>query len=110
MVGRRGLVTINPVTGEITGVGGGVQNVQSLAFAPDGTLYAARDLLYKVDLNNGGLAQVGSRGLGDIRGIGYIVAVPEPDTFIVFALGGLAVLGLQWVRAWRAPYRDILSK
>ena len=78
----KGLVTINTATGAATVVNplsGGTSNIQSIVFAPDGTLYGAGNGLYKINPTTGAYAMVGSGGYSDVRGI---VVIPDPGTLI----------------------------
>jgi hypothetical protein len=76
-----GLVTIDPLTGVATdvdpAVDGSAWDVLTIAFAPDGTLYAARTSLFTVDITTGALTLVASGGGWNIGGM---VWIPEPCT------------------------------
>lgn len=102
----QGLVTINTATGVATRVGAygqGNADIQSLAFAPDGTLYGARRYLFTIDTTTGTPTQVGSAGIydqgdqfwptvisgADIRGLAF---VPEPGSFALVGIGLLSFL------------------
>ncbi|WP_157268101.1 PEP-CTERM sorting domain-containing protein [Azohydromonas aeria] len=94
----QGLVTVNPLTGDITdvnpGIGGSALDIQGLTFAPDGALYGAREALYKIDLETGALSQVSAGSYADIRGIEYVNVVPEPAAYLMFIMG---LSGMGWV-------------
>ncbi len=95
-----GLTTINPATGVATDVGpagGLVGQIQSIAFAPDGTLYGARDALFTINVATGDATLVGSGGYSDVRGIVYI---PEP-TIAGLLASGIALLAWQRKRSHR---------
>jgi hypothetical protein len=85
-----GLVRIDPVTALASdvdpAVDGRAADVQTLAFAPDGTLYGAHENLFRVDLNTGALTLLGPIE-GTYFGIRGMAWVPEPST-----LAGLATL------------------
>lgn len=76
----QGLVTIHPATGVITDVDGewaSPEQVQTLAFAPDGRLFALRNALYEVDRETGRLTQVGPGFPSlDIRGAEFLPQGP----------------------------------
>jgi hypothetical protein len=79
---NKGLVTINMITGAATAVNplsGGTPNIQSIVFAPDGTLYGAGNGLYKINPTTGAYVMVGSGDYSDVRGIAVI---PDPGTLI----------------------------
>ena len=85
-----GLVTINTTTGVASDVNpaiGGTAAIQSIAFAPDGTLYGACNALFTIDVATGATTLVGSGGYSDVRGIEYVAAVPEPSTLALFVMG-----------------------
>lgn len=93
-----GLITIDPQTGRGTDVNPGVgatAEIQALAFAPDGTLYGARDALFRIDPVTGVTVQIGSGGYSDIRGLAVI---PEPSTFHLLSLGMCGLLLWMWNR------------
>ena len=75
-----GLLQVDPNTGaavDINPAVGGTANIQSIAFAPDGRLFGARENLFQIDLTTGTFTQIGT-GLGlDVRGIEWVV--PEPS-------------------------------
>jgi hypothetical protein len=98
-----GLVTINPATAAATLVNpavvpGSVVDIQSLAFAPDGTLYGASDELYRVDTSNGATTLVGSGGYTDLRGI----------EFLKESSGGLRIPKIRWAWLWTILIGGIL--
>ncbi|MFG0331376.1 MAG: hypothetical protein ACF8PN_15925 [Phycisphaerales bacterium] len=70
-----GLIILNSSTGagsDVNGaIGGTCDEVQGLAFGPDGILYGARASLYQIDTTTGSLAVVGSGGYSDVRGIEF---------------------------------------
>lgn len=66
-----GLILIDPATGNATDVNGvidGSSIVQTLAFAPDGTLYGAYEFLYRIDRQTGQTTQIGGPTNASIRG------------------------------------------
>jgi hypothetical protein len=77
-------VTINPADAAVTDVNPAVAGTdeQSIAFAPDGTLYAGRGTLRRIDPVTAVETTIGSDGGFDIRGLEF---VPEPT--------GAALLG-----------------
>jgi hypothetical protein len=82
-----GLVTIDTITGLATDVDPLVDApyaVQSIEFAPDGTLYGACDALHRIDVASGATTLVGSGGYLDIRGL---AVVPEPSAFSLLLFG-----------------------
>ncbi|MBL9139300.1 MAG: WD40 repeat domain-containing protein [Verrucomicrobiales bacterium] len=86
-----GLVRIDPSTGQGVDVNpalGRTAEIQALVFTPDGTLYGARDALFKVDTTTGATTEIGSGGFADIRGLAFI---PEPSVLAVFVMGGMAL-------------------
>lgn len=88
-----GLMTMNPTTGaviDINGVDDGTSQIQTLAFAPDGTLYGAGSSLFTIDMQTGSRSLV-SGGLSDLRGMEWRV-VPEPSGLVVLAGLGAAAL------------------
>jgi hypothetical protein len=80
-------------------IGGGF-DFQSLEFAPDGTLFTARNSLHTVDPTTGLETLVGSGGYFDVRGIAF---VPDVDTVPVPGTLGLLGLGLLAGCAVRRP-------
>jgi len=89
--------TGNGTTGPNTGIGSGGGSCAGLAFTSDGTLWAgswADRKLYTIDsLTTGGHTEVYDLGVGDQIG-GHItgLAVPEPMTLGLLALGGVGAL------------------
>lgn len=70
------LVTINQATGQATtvGVATGIADLMALAFAPDGTLYAASwntDSLYTINPVTGAATLVGALGFGGIMDLDF---------------------------------------
>jgi hypothetical protein len=93
-----GLITIDQHTGRGTDVNPSVDapvEIQALAFGVDGTLYGARDALFKIDRVTGIPVEIGSGGYGDIRGLALI---PEPPLVGLLAIG---LCGLVWVGRMR---------
>jgi hypothetical protein len=69
-----GLVLIDAATGSTTDVNGAIDGssiVQTLAFAPDGTLFGAYEFLYRIDLMTGQTTQVGGPTNASIRGFEF---------------------------------------
>lgn len=94
-----GLVSIDIQTGAAIDVNplinGGAHEVQGMSFSRDGKLFGANRSLYTIDVTNGTLSPVGSGGYADVRGIAFSpsqASVPEPATFAVFAVLGLAIM------------------
>jgi hypothetical protein len=97
-----GLLTIDPSTGVATQVdpaGVGSALIQTLAFAPDGTLYGAREALFRIDTSTGDTTLVGSGGYSDIRGLEF-ATVPEPSSLLLVG-GGLLCLARTLTRRFR---------
>jgi hypothetical protein len=73
---RDGLLTINLATGAASLVNPGTKptgvDIQSIAFAPDGRLYGARNNLYAISISNGATTLIGSGGYSDVRGIEFL--------------------------------------
>ena len=71
-----GLVVIDPATAVTTDVNGtfdGTSMIQTIAFAPDGTLYAAGDHFYTVNRTTGAYTQIGtSTFTPTVTGMEYI--------------------------------------
>lgn len=87
-----GLVTINPTNAVVTDVNpvisGGTVDLQSLAFAADGTLIGGGQFaLYTVNQRTGETTLRGGNGFHDVRGIAFL-PIPEATTL------SLAILGL----------------
>ncbi|MCX5888513.1 MAG: hypothetical protein NTY36_03575 [Deltaproteobacteria bacterium] len=70
----KGLVTINPATGNATAHPGwvGTADIQGIVFAPDGALYGAGNGLYKINTTTGAYTMVGSGGYTDLRGLQFL--------------------------------------
>lgn len=86
-----GLVTIDTATGatmDVNPIVGGSVAVQALLFGPDDTLYGARYGLYTINPSSGAMSLIGSGGYTDIRGIEFI---PEPCSFLLLTIGGIAL-------------------
>ncbi len=67
----KGIVTLNPATGAWTDANG--PSGQTIAFAPDGTLYVSAGYnLVTVDLATGATTTIVSGGLSDVRGMAYV--------------------------------------
>ncbi len=80
-----GLVVLDPSTAIVTDVNpalGGSTSIQTIAFAPDGTLYGAGDSLFTIDLVTGAPTPVGSAFGVSVRGMEYEDSVsPIPFCF-----------------------------
>lgn len=108
--GGGGLITIDPLTAAATDVnpaiGGSINDIQTIAFSPGGTLYGGRNNLFTIDLTTGARTLVGGGSGGtfvDVRGMEFLAAagpvpVPEPGTL---ALLGIGVVGLAFCRRKR---------
>lgn len=84
------LFTINTLTGGITAIGSGSGN-ESIAFAPDGTLYGfgySPYDLYQFSTETGSGTYIGNPGLTQLWSAA-IVPVPEPATLALLGLGSL---------------------
>ena len=90
-----GLVTIDAATGAATdvnpAVGGLSYPIQTIGFAPDGTLYGAFNSLFTMAFATGIPTLVGAGGYSDVRGIEFL-AVPEPGSVALLALGLLVIV------------------
>lgn len=76
----QGLVRINAVTGAITDVDGqwgNPEDIQTLAFTPDGRLFGMRHALFELDRETGRPTQIGPGFSGlDIRGAEFLLQGP----------------------------------
>lgn len=96
--GLYGLITVDPQTGRGTDVNtsvGAPAEIQALTFGSDGTLYGARDALFRIDPATGVPVQIGAGGYSDIRGLAVI---PEPSSIGLLSLGLGALLWQMWHR------------
>lgn len=99
------LYTINRASGAVTLVGAllGPTNPNGLAYAADlQTMFMVdnnTDTLYSLNLATGAAVTVGSTGAGNLLGLVYVAAIPEPATYALFALGLAGLLGWQRRRA-----------
>lgn len=96
--GLYGLITIDPQTGRGTDVNtsvGAPAEIQALTFGSDGTLYGAREALYRIDPATGVPVLIGSGGYSDIRGLAVI---PEPSLVRLLSLGLCGLLLQMWYR------------
>lgn len=86
-----GLVRIDPATGATTDVNPATRgaNIQSIVFAADGTLYAARNDLWRIDPATDTRVLVGHLGELELRGI---EVVPEPAGCMAVAAAAVAFL------------------
>lgn len=76
---HQGLVSVNPATGAATDLNpleGATAQIQCLAFAPDGTLYGARQGLFTIDTATGVPSPILSDGLVEIRGMEFNTGPP----------------------------------
>ena len=94
-----GIYTVNLATGAATlvyaDVTGG-DGLTEIAFDGSNQLYGitlGADNLIKIDLGTGGSSIVGHVPYRDVRGLAFVGAVPEPETYALL-LAGLAVVGM----------------
>ncbi len=70
-------------------------DIDALTYAPDGFLYAADSRagtvadLYRIDPLTGESFNLGTTGITELNGL---LAIPEPATFLLLSLGGMALL------------------
>ncbi len=101
-------------TGGVTLIGAlsGPTNPNGLAYNPDNqTMYLVdntTDFLYTIDLATGAATQVGSTGTGNLLGLAYISAIPEPSTILLTGIGFAAMFGC-WKRRRRQRKSKTLS-
>jgi len=72
---RAGLVTIDLSSGIAISASpgaGGTPDIQTLAFAPNGDLFGARDALFAIDRSTGAFSLIGGGGYSDVRGMEFI--------------------------------------
>lgn len=76
----RGLCSVDKTTGRATKIGGddAFFDTQALEFDADGTLFAARANLVRIDPLTGATAIVGATGFTDIRGLAFGPVVAPP--------------------------------
>ena len=76
ILGGGELYQINTGTGVATVIGGGSlgNDTQALAFAADGSLFAARANLLRVDPSSAAATVVGATGVADFRGMAFVGA------------------------------------
>jgi len=95
------LYSIDRGTGAISLIGPlqGSTNPNGLAYVPElQTMFMvdnSTDTFYSLDLSTGAATAIGSTGTGNLLGLVYVNAIPEPGTYVLFALGLAGVL------AWR---------
>ncbi len=77
------LYTLSTVSGAATTIGGGAMgdDTQSLEFDTDGTLYACRTNLIRLDPATGASTLVGLVGSFDIRGMAMVGSAPPPTCY-----------------------------
>ncbi len=84
---QNGLFTVDGASGSGMAVDpfyAGPRDIAALTFGSDGTLYGARNALYRIDTTTGATALIGSGGYSDIRGLAVI---PEPPPIHLIAIG-----------------------
>jgi len=95
--GQQGLVTINTSTAALTAVNPTPSppavDIQGLSFDSAGKLYGGRNALFKIDVTNGAVTQVGSGGYPDLRGFAFASTALIVPYWIVY----VAWLWLIWV-------------
>jgi hypothetical protein len=103
-----GLLKVNPVTGLATDVNpaiGGTADIQTIAFAPNGVLYGARNGLYVINPATGAFTLSASLGDLDIRGLEF-VAEPSAGCLAAIAMLGLFAYRVQASRPRPRPELD----
>lgn len=106
-VTQAGLLALDTATGAGSPVSAqpdfGQNDIQSIAFGPDGNLYGARFNLFAIDTSSSSLAQIGGDVLSDLRGIEFLAspnpfpaaALPEPASAVLLGIGMLVAAGLR---------------
>lgn len=94
-----GLVVISTSTAATTDVNpsvGATAYIQDIAFAPDGTLFGARDGLFTIDQATGVTTPIGSGGYSDVRGLTYVHGprIYDNGPFVTHPGGGFGGAGL----------------
>ena len=96
---------MNIATGATTLIGplSGPTNPNGVAYNFDNqTMYMVdnnTDNLYTINLNTGAATFVGSNGAGNLLGLAYVTAIPEPSTVVL--ISGAVVIGYLGTRRWR---------
>lgn len=79
-----GLCRVNATTGAVTSMSfGSFPDSQALEFDEDGTLFAARSNLLRLDPVSGSQTLVGPTGFNDIRGLAFGPTPPTPPVQVV---------------------------
>lgn len=106
--GTDSFYTMNVATGGTTLIGAlsGPTNPNGLAYNFDNqTMYLVdntTDNLYTINLNTGAATLIGSTGTGNLLGLAYVAAIPEPSTILLLS-GSVAGVLLTYRMRRRSP-------